>query len=62
MWEMFVYILGVDEWPGTVVAMTDGCEPGVLCWVPCCCMEVADCLFDAWQFIYIEDGVFITLE
>jgi hypothetical protein len=25
LWEMFVHILGSDEWPGAVVAMPNGC-------------------------------------
>ena len=45
------------KWPGAVVTSSNGGEPCCFGRETCCSMEIPYVLFDAWEFIDIEDGM-----
>ena len=57
---MLVYVGYSNEWPSVVVTFSNSCKPCGFSWKTCCGMEIPDGLFDAGEFINIDDGVLLS--
>ena len=54
-----MYVGYSNEWPSVAVTFSYSCKPCGFCGKTCCGMEIPDGLFDAGEFINIENGVLL---
>ena len=54
---MLCYVFYFKERPGEVISSTNVLEPSCLGGENCGSIEVTDDKFDAWQFVYVVDGL-----
>ena len=60
-WKMFVYVGYCDEWPGVVIPMSNGCQPSCFGGKTSCGMKIPDGLFNAGEFIDVENGILLSV-
>ena len=54
-WEVPVYIVYAEQWPGEVVTIMDALDPCCFGGKPCGYMEVLDCARQAWDLVNVVD-------
>ena len=56
-WEVPVQIVYGEQWPGEVVTVPDALETRCFGGKPRGCMEVPDCMFQAWDLVNVVDSL-----
>ena len=55
-WEVLVYMVYDEQWPGEEVTVSDALEPRCFGGKPCSRMEVSNCACQDWELVKIVDS------